>query len=69
MRRGNAVGIFLIISGSILVAYGFIPTILSGQPVNSSDIPTAIKLGIVLVATGALMNLLSVLIQKIYERL
>jgi len=69
MMRGNAVGIFLIVSGSILVAYGFIPTMLSGQPANSSDIPTAIKLGIVLVATGALMNLLSVLIRKIYERL
>jgi len=64
MNLGNAMGIFLMVSGFSLVAIGFLPAMLSGQTLNYPDIPASIKMGLVFVITGMIISLMSLIVEK-----
>ncbi len=69
MMLGNAVGIFLIVSGIVLLAMGFLPAMLSGQVLTYPDIPASIKLGLVLLVTGTIINIMAIGMNRIYKQL
>ncbi|MBU4202257.1 MAG: hypothetical protein L6243_04160 [Candidatus Altiarchaeales archaeon] len=64
MNLGNAVGIFLIGGGFLLVAMGFLPAMLSGQTLIYPDIPATIKIGLVFVITGVIISFMSLTVER-----
>ena len=64
MNLGNAVGIFLIGGGFLLVAMGFLPAMLSGQTLTYPDIPATIKIGLVFVITGDIISFMSLTVER-----
>jgi len=64
MNLGNAVGIFLIGGGFLLVAMGFLPAVLSGQTLTYPDIPATIKVGLVFVITGVIISFMSLTVER-----
>jgi len=69
MMLGNAVGILLIVSGFVLLAMGFLPAMLSGQTLTYPDIPATIKLGLVFLVTGTIINIMAIGMNKIHKQL
>ena len=64
MNLGNAVGIFLIGGGFLLVAMGLLPAMLSGQTLTYPDIPATIKIGLVFVITGDIIFFMSLTVER-----
>ena len=64
MNLGNALGIFLMVGGFVLVALGFLPAMLSGQTLTYPDIPATIKVGLVFVITGVIISFMSLTVER-----